>query len=85
MSPVTVSLCFMFAFFSMLLMCFNEGLINETYESGLLTEQLTDKQQHMQLEMKLPLYPNQKGKVHKHIVSISHDDKKSRLCRFGSP
>lgn len=75
MSPVTVSLCFMFAFFSLLLMCFNEGLINVTGEIGLLTQQLRDKQQHMQLEMKLPLYPDHE--VHKYIVSISHDDKKS--------
>lgn len=36
-SPVTISLCFMFCFFS-LLMCFNESLINVAGETGLHTQ-----------------------------------------------
>lgn len=60
-------------FFFLLLMCFNEGLINVSAEIGLLTQQLPHNQQHMQLEMKLPLYPDHE--VRKYIVSISHDAK----------
>lgn len=58
-------------------MCFNEGLINVTGEIGLLTQQLIDKQQHMQLEMKLPPYSDHE--LHKYKVSISHDDEKKIL------
>lgn len=36
-SPVTISLCFMFLFFS-LLVCFNESLINVAGETGLHTQ-----------------------------------------------